>query len=215
MSRVGYVLVLWVLLMAMAPMADAGAARPQVVSEETVLTEKGGAVRIFDQVALSAKADLVWPLTLGATDLKVQGARILGRSGTSVRLAPSSTAFVLTYAVPLQGSSYIWSRDVSDPPGEWVVLVGPGIRPGFVEGLPFKETGTVTIAGESLIEFTADRLAGPTSFAWPFLTSPWPGIVSKALWGLVAALLLAAAWLAWVRAGGRRSQGVSSPSQDA
>lgn len=197
------------------PALAAAAAPPKVAAEETVLSFRNGEMRFFDQLTLSGTGTLTWPVARGAGRIAVKGGTILARHGDAVVIDARTPGVTLTYAVPRVGETFVWTRHVGTPPGTWVVLVAPGMRVGWVEGLPFVPQGHVKIAGLTLAEY-AYTGRQPTTFAWPFLTSGVPQDIAKALWALAGLAVLGGAWLAWRGLdGGRRARQAAGGSPSA
>lgn len=178
------------------PAMAAAASPPRVQSEQTVLSFKQGEMRFFDQLTLSSTGTLTWPIAHGASELAVSGGSLVARHGDEVTIDATTTDVSITYAVTGVGETFVWTRHVGKAPAAWVVLVAPGVRVGWVEGLPFAPGGQVTIAGLTLSEY-AYTGKGNASFAWPFLTSGVPRDLSTALFALIGVAILAGAYLAW------------------
>jgi|GEM_PF-6351179 len=178
------------------PVTAQAASPPRVLSEETVLSFKGGGIRFFDQIVLSSPGELTWPVAHGASGISVTGGSIVSRHGDEATIDAAARDVTLTYAVPGVGETFVWTRRVAGAPAAWVVLVAPGMRVGWVQGLPFAPAGHVKIAGLVLAEY-AYTGKGNASFAWPFLTSDVPRDLSTALFALIGVALLAGAYLAW------------------
>ena len=191
---------LWAVLVALValalPAVALAAAPPGVKSEQTVLSFRQGEMRFFDQLTLSSTGSLTWPVAHGATGVTVGGGRLVARHGDEIAIDATATDVSITYAVQGVGETFVWTRDVGKPPATWVVLVAPGIRVGWVQGLPFAPEGHVKIAGLTLSEY-AYAGQGHAAFAWPFLTSGVPQDLSTALLALIGVALLAGAYLAW------------------
>lgn len=185
--------------------AASGPPASVATNEETVLSLKNGQIHFFDQVSLQAPSTVTWPVAFGAKGISVEGATLVNRGPDWVELKSAGQgAFILTYSVPLDGESFIWVRTVTTVPENWVVLVGPGLRPGFTSGLPFRVAGSVRIAGQNLKEYVATGVHSGQSLAWPFEASAWPQILSQgAIWAIYLLLALGALQT-WRSVRGRR-----------